>query len=325
MELQTIRQVANRFNISTRTLRYYEEMGLISPVKKEDYAYRTYDEETILRLRQIIVLRKLRIPLKQIAVILQSDSTQPAIDALEQNLAAIEHEIGALSTLRSIIRSFLEKLNLDPTGFTLPDDESLLEAVDALTAVKSNFREEKTMEELAQASQKLEELTDRDVRIVYLPPFTAASYQYIGDTPEDHTGEVIDRFVLDNDLPGIYPAMRHFGFNAPNPVDETGRHGYERWVTIPDGMDVPEPLVKKRFDGGLFAAHMIPMGAFEVWGRLIEWVMKSDKYDFNIVDQGNGYHFGLFEEHLNYVNYVADRNCRPEDIQLDLLVAIKQK
>ena len=90
MKLQTIRQVADRFRISTRTLRYYEQMGLIVPVKKEDYAYRMYDEETLLRLQQIIVLRKLRIPLKQIAGILNSDSTEPAIEALEQNLASIE-------------------------------------------------------------------------------------------------------------------------------------------------------------------------------------------------------------------------------------------
>ena len=325
MKLQTIRQVADRFRISTRTLRYYEQMGLIVPVKKEDYAYRMYDEETLLRLQQIIVLRKLRIPLKQIAGILNSDSTEPAIEALEQNLASIEQEMNALATIRSIIRSFLEKLNLDPNGFALPDDESLLEAVDALTVTRSNFREEKTMEELNQASHRLEGLTDRDVRIVSLPPFTVASYQYVGDAPEDRTGEEIDRFVLSRDLHRLYPAMRHFGFNAPNPADATGMHGYERWVTIPDGMEVPEPLVKKRFDGGLFAAHMIPMGAFEEWGWLTEWVMKSKKYDFNIIDRGNGYHFGLFEEHLNYVNYVADRTMSPEDIQLDLLISVKLK
>ena len=34
MELQTISEVSKRFGISTRTLRYYEQIGLISPVKK---------------------------------------------------------------------------------------------------------------------------------------------------------------------------------------------------------------------------------------------------------------------------------------------------
>jgi len=38
MELQTISQVSKSFGISTRTLRYYEQLGLIKSIKKEDYA-----------------------------------------------------------------------------------------------------------------------------------------------------------------------------------------------------------------------------------------------------------------------------------------------
>lgn len=34
MELQTIREVSKQFGISTRTLRYYEQIGLISPSKR---------------------------------------------------------------------------------------------------------------------------------------------------------------------------------------------------------------------------------------------------------------------------------------------------
>jgi len=41
------------------------------------------------------------------------------------------------------------------------------------------------------------------------------------------------------------------------------------WVTIPEEMDVPEPIVKKRFEGGLYAAHMIPFGAFEEWAGFL--------------------------------------------------------
>lgn len=41
MEIQTISQVSKSFNISTRTLRYYEQIGLIKSEKINDYAYRT--------------------------------------------------------------------------------------------------------------------------------------------------------------------------------------------------------------------------------------------------------------------------------------------
>jgi hypothetical protein len=168
-------------------------------------------------------------------------------------------------------------------------------------------------------------LTDRDVRIVYLPPACVAAYQYVGDEPEAHVNQVVDRFVRDSRLVEIKPDLRHFGFNAPNPVDDTGFHGYEMWVTIPEDMEVPEPLVKKRFEGGLYAAHMIPFGAFEEWGWLCEWVKNSGKYQGNGGGKGHECMWGLLEEHLNYINHVHLENTEPDDLQLDLLHPIKEK
>lgn len=52
------------------------------------------------------------------------------------------------------------------------------------------------------------------------------------------------------------------------------------WVTIPDDMEVPANLVKKRFEGGLYAAHMIPMGNFNEWEWLLNWVNENEKYEF---------------------------------------------
>jgi DNA-binding transcriptional MerR regulator len=65
MDLQTISMVSKNFNVSTRTLRYYEQIGLLQSIKKDGYMYRTYDESSLKRLEQIIILRKLRIQLKQ--------------------------------------------------------------------------------------------------------------------------------------------------------------------------------------------------------------------------------------------------------------------
>lgn len=61
MELQTLSQISKFFHLSTRTLRYYEQIGLIQSEKKDVYAYRVYSEDTIKRLQQIVILRKLRI------------------------------------------------------------------------------------------------------------------------------------------------------------------------------------------------------------------------------------------------------------------------
>jgi DNA-binding transcriptional MerR regulator len=324
MELQTISQVSKQFRISTRTLRYYEQIGLIQSTMKEDYSYRTYDEGTVLRLKQIIVLRKLRIPLKSIAEILLTENTALAIEVFQQSLNEIGDELTALTTIKSVIQTFIERLNIKNAKLQLLDDESLLDIVDSLTTSKINLQEDKTMVDLIKADEKLNKLADRNVRIVYLPPSGVAAYQYEGDDPEMHVLKVVDAFVRKSNITTIKPDLRHYGFNSPNPVDETGHHGYEVWVTIPDSFSVPEPLVKKHFEGGLYAAHMIPFGAFDEWGLLNQWIENNGKYEFRSSGDYQNM-FGLMEEHLNYVNRVDLDDPEEEGCQLDLLLPIKDK
>ena len=180
------------------------------------------------------------------------------------------------------------------------------------------------MDDLQAASQKLNRLTDRDVRIIYLPPMTVAAYQLEGDDPEMHCNQVVDGFVRESRLTEIKPDLRHFGFNAPEP-DETGRHGYEMWVSIPANFSVPEPLEIKQFAGGLYAAHTIQFGAFEEWGWFFEWLEQS-RYDYR-GDETWGAHnmWGWLEEHLNYINHVHLDDSEPPDTQLDLLIPIKPR
>ena len=326
MELQTISQLSKLFGISTRTLRYYEQIGLITPTQKEEFSYRVYDEPTIARLRQIIVLRKLRIPLKQIAEIIKSGDVEIAIEAFERNLAEIEDEITALSTIRDIIITFVEKLNIGGAKLTLFDDESLLEVVDALTVSKINFKEDKTMDDLNKASEKLNKLTDKNVRIVYLPPATVASVRCIGGAPETDTGDLMFAFIKDSNLTQIKPDFRHYGFNSPDGVSPYNGddHGYERWVTIPDDMEVPKPLIKKHFPGGLYGAHMIPMGAFDEWNLLYEWANNHEKYE--ILLGAPECMYGLLEEHLDaFHHYLWSHEECERQLQLDLLIPIREK
>lgn len=42
-----IRDVSTKYDVSAPTLRYSEDMGLISSICSDDYAYRMYDEEAV--------------------------------------------------------------------------------------------------------------------------------------------------------------------------------------------------------------------------------------------------------------------------------------
>ena len=50
----SIREVAEMTGVSTRTLRYYDEIGLLKPLYTNDSGYRYYGEEELNRLQQIL-------------------------------------------------------------------------------------------------------------------------------------------------------------------------------------------------------------------------------------------------------------------------------
>ncbi len=102
----TVTEVTRAYGVSARMLRHYEKLGLIESGRKEDYSYRVYLPEDIQRLRQILVLRKLRLSLKEIGSILNDPGPAAAISVFEKNLSQLNEEIQALQAVRMITKSY---------------------------------------------------------------------------------------------------------------------------------------------------------------------------------------------------------------------------
>lgn len=326
MEEMTISQVSRSLGISTRMLRYYEKVGLISSSRREGYSYRIYDNNAVTRMKQIILLRKLRIPVSQISIILNNTNAVAAIEIFRKNMEELDEEITALSTIRDILNHFVEELSKStelPLKNLISQDDTLLATIESLSLISINFKEEQSADKLKKADERLSKIND--VRIIYLPPATVAAAHCIGDEPELNANFLIDKFVKESALGKLKPDLRLYGFNHPNPVDETGYHGYETWVTIPDEMEVPDPLEKKKFCGGLYAAHMITFGNFNEWDSFLDWIMKNERYDFAGDLQDQDHMCGLLEEHLNFYNHIEQPDKDDEHLQLDLLMPIKEK
>lgn len=324
--LSTISQVSATFGVSTRTLRYYEQIGLLRSLRRDDYAYRVYDEDALRRLRQILVLRKLRIPLGTIARILQDAGAATAIDAFLDKIHELDTEMEALALIRDILQGLVGRLRESarlPADRRLLDRVLALDAVDSLAISKINLKEDTKMEDLNKANEQLSKLTD--VRIVYLPPCTVASAHYIGESPEEHSGQMMTVFIDSVKLWDTKPDARLFGFNHPNPTEPGKAYGYESWITIPDNLDVPAPLTKKQFPGGLYAAHMIQMGNFHEWEWLAKWVGESPQYTYNSVDDGGECMNGLLEEVIGYLYYARHERPDGAPLQLDLLFPIRPR
>lgn len=66
----TVSEVSKKFGVSVRTLRYYDEIGLVKPSEIAPNGYRFYDEEALLLLQQVLFYRELELPLKEIAALM---------------------------------------------------------------------------------------------------------------------------------------------------------------------------------------------------------------------------------------------------------------
>ena len=91
--MKTISQVAELTGISTRTLQYYDEIGLLKPSGLTPSGYRLYGDQALQRLQQILFFKELDFKLKDIRDILQ----QPDFDTMEafrrqKNLLVLKRE-----------------------------------------------------------------------------------------------------------------------------------------------------------------------------------------------------------------------------------------
>jgi DNA-binding transcriptional MerR regulator len=68
----TINKLARLAGISTRTLRYYDQIGLLSPTRISSNGYRIYGKTEVDRLQQILFFRELGVQLEEIGRILSS-------------------------------------------------------------------------------------------------------------------------------------------------------------------------------------------------------------------------------------------------------------
>ena len=69
----TVKKLAQLSGVSARTLRFYDEIGLLAPAFYGDNQYRYYEEEQLLMLQQILFFRELGFPLSDIQRILSSN------------------------------------------------------------------------------------------------------------------------------------------------------------------------------------------------------------------------------------------------------------
>ena len=72
--MMTVHEVSKLAGVSTRTLQYYDKIGLFHPTGYTDAGYRLYDDADLEHLQHILLFRELEFPLKDIDDVLNRKS-----------------------------------------------------------------------------------------------------------------------------------------------------------------------------------------------------------------------------------------------------------
>lgn len=103
-----IAEVARMSGVTARTLRHYDEIGLLPPAGTAPNGHRVYEERQLLRLQQILVLRSLGVGLPEIGRILAEQVDELA--ALRDHHRRLLAERDRLATLAGAVSRTIREL-----------------------------------------------------------------------------------------------------------------------------------------------------------------------------------------------------------------------
>ena len=108
--MKTVKDVSEISGVSIRTLRYYDEIGLLKPTGLSDAGYRLYDNKALERLQEIMFFKELEIPLEDIKKIMDSPNYDKEQALLTQkNL--LEQKRNRLNGIIELISDVMKGVN----------------------------------------------------------------------------------------------------------------------------------------------------------------------------------------------------------------------
>lgn len=282
-DLVKIKDMTARYQLSARTLRYYEDMGLIKSIRSDDYAYRLYDEANIKRLEQILILRKLNISIKDIRRIFDASGSEIVLEVLEKKADDIDEEISLLHELKEIVLEFI--CQIESADFGREADVRLLyeKAKEIKTQlVHANYNgNPATIHRLLEVTEKLDHKIP-DIMIVRIPAFRAVT-----------SGAMSFEELFGGDFEPWQESHNHLFrpvlFDAPDFLCEKG--GMVEWVwALKDEVTEADthPYKVIEYPGGLYAVAVSVDGDGEshdkVRSKMEKWLEGTNF----ILDNGRG-------------------------------------
>lgn len=117
-EYLQISDLAEKLGITTRTIRLYEQMGLVDPPKRTEGRIRVYDKADIKRFKFVLKLKELGLSLnemKELADIYNQEQMPEKImprliEFLDTHLRSIRNKIASLQSLEKEIAAYRQRI-----------------------------------------------------------------------------------------------------------------------------------------------------------------------------------------------------------------------
>lgn len=197
----TIHKLALLAGISTRSLRYYDQIGLLKPSSLMKNGYRLYDHQALLRLQQILFFKELEFPLEEIKKILDNPDYDQTIALKDQRrlLELKQRRLqGLVKTINTTINSMTHKTNLD--------DQELY----------TNFNEEEINQYAEEAKKRwghTEAYKQSQERTKHWTKEDYKKIQAAGNALTTKIAEAMSKGVRDNSVQALI-SEHHQGINA---------------------------------------------------------------------------------------------------------------
>lgn len=206
--MKTVKDVSVLSGLSIRTLRYYDEIGLLKPTQVTEAGYRLYDDKALGKLQEIMFFRELEIPLAGIRKIIENPNYDRKQVLLEQK-RLLEHKRNRLNGIIQLIGDVTEGVNT--MNFEAFNDEDIKKIIDhslelwemdSMEAVRKRFGSLEAYREFAAQNLKDEKVMAQLIKIYgSKDKAVEASLSATGNKEEfksqqDETNAIYSQFAL---------------------------------------------------------------------------------------------------------------------------------
>ncbi len=99
----TTGQLAKRANVSDRTIRYYDEIGLLKSAHIAENGYHYYNENDVIKIQKITTLKYLGFTLEEIKLLITEADSKRISETLETQIYLLEQKINHMKSLKQAL------------------------------------------------------------------------------------------------------------------------------------------------------------------------------------------------------------------------------